>query len=88
MACSSEVCRKSWILTKNSELVKKFLTQGAPSEIVVELQRAPETKSGYRWSSTKGSEVEVYSGTLCTTEIVIREQKPITLVLTWFKEIF
>ena len=47
----------------------------------------PESRSGYLWSSRKGAQVEIYSGTVCSSSIITRSQRPITLVLVWLKEL-
>jgi len=60
----------------------RALTNGGPvTELHVEMDKNSKTTSGYQWSSLKGPNLMLSSGTLCTAEVVTRWQKPITLVL-------
>jgi HlyD family secretion protein len=46
-----------------------------------------KTRSGYKWSSSLASSAEVTTGTLCTADIKLKEQPPITLVMPWLKRV-
>lgn len=65
----------------NSEIVQTFLKQGAPIEVWVDLLPDSKNPSGFRWSSPKGPPIRIYPGTLCATNIVVRRQAPISLVI-------
>jgi HlyD family secretion protein len=39
-----------------------------------------KTPSGYQWSSSKGPNLMLSGGTMCTAEVITRWQKPVTLV--------
>jgi HlyD family secretion protein len=65
---------------ENEVLVRALTNDGPVSELHVEMQKNPRTASGYEWSSPKGPNITLSSGTLCTAEVVTRWQKPITLV--------
>ncbi len=71
-------------LLQNDSLVQLFLssTRGAPVEVEVQLQR-DRTPTGFKWSSGQGppDADAIDSGTLSAAEIVLTEQRPISLVL-------
>jgi len=65
---------------ENPTLVSEFLQEGAPIYAVVNL--VPDsTASGYKWTSHKGPEMRITSGTLCEGTITLTNRSPITLVL-------
>lgn len=65
----------------NQGLVENLSAAGAPYAVWADLQPDATSKSGYQWSSPKGSQILVNSGTLCDVFITVREQRPIELVL-------
>jgi HlyD family secretion protein len=65
---------------ENPTLVSEFLQEGAPIYAVVNLE-PDSTTSGYRWTSGKGPEMRITSGTLCEGTITLTNRSPITLVL-------
>ncbi|MBR5376164.1 MAG: biotin/lipoyl-binding protein [Lachnospiraceae bacterium] len=67
-------------------LTGQFLQKGAVIEVTCELEKDPDTISGYKWSSKKGAEVAIDPGTLVTTDTVIEEKPPIDLVIPYVKE--
>ncbi|MBF0408917.1 MAG: NHLP bacteriocin system secretion protein [Candidatus Riflebacteria bacterium] len=69
----------------NSQLVQTLMAGGAPIGIRAELQRDPTSPSGYRWSTGKGPDLLLTSGTLCDASIVVREQSPLSLLLPTLK---
>lgn len=73
------------LLLQNDTLVKELMGIAPPTEIRAVL--LPENnRSGYRWSSPGGPPVAVRSGTLCSAEIVVEEQRPISLVIPILKK--
>jgi HlyD family secretion protein len=66
---------------KNQQLVQALSGGGAPFEVVVELTRDPSTPTGYRWSSSRGPDGEINTGTLADSEISVREIHLISLAL-------
>jgi multidrug efflux pump subunit AcrA (membrane-fusion protein) len=70
----------------NDELVKTFTQMSAPVEIRIDLQPDPNTTSGYRWSSPSGPPLKLSNGTLLSASIVVEEQRPITLILPFLKD--
>ncbi|MEW6158336.1 MAG: NHLP bacteriocin system secretion protein [Verrucomicrobiota bacterium] len=71
---------------ENQALVSEFSAGGAPIEVVASLQRDANTQSGFRWSTARGPDLQISSGTLCDGTITITNQRPITLVLPLMKK--
>jgi HlyD family secretion protein len=65
----------------NPTLVQGLSAGGPPFAVYVDLEPDSESVSGYKWSSFKGNEVPVNSGTICTISITIRERRPVDLVI-------
>ncbi len=63
------------------------VTGGPAHEVRVTLRRSAATPSGYEWSSKNGAPVKITPATLCSVEIVTREQAPITLVIPGIRRI-
>jgi HlyD family secretion protein len=66
----------------NEQLVDAFLgeTAGAPIAVRASLRIDPATPSGYRWSSRKGPNLKLTSGTRCSAALTVSRQRPIALV--------
>ena len=66
----------------NEELVEalRVETAGAPIAVRATLQRNPDNPSGYRWTSGRGPELTLSSGTRFSARIVTRSQRPLALV--------
>jgi len=73
-------------LLANEELVARLLDEGPPIQVDVALARDPSTPSGYRWSSSRGPEAEISSGTLASGSIIVREDRPIALALPQLRD--
>jgi len=71
---------------QNESLVTALTLSGPVTEIRVLLERDPQTPSGFKWSTSRGPQLTVSSGTMCTVQIVTQYQKPISLVLPFVKE--
>jgi len=72
---------------QNQELVSEFSKAGAPITVYAAFERDGGTYSGYKWSSKKGPPQKIYSGTVCTVQVVVDEQPPIQLVIPYFKSL-
>lgn len=77
---------------ENAALADEILKNGTPVLIVVALQRAADTPSGYAWSSGQGPAIRIKPGTLARTEVVVERVHIISLlfpamdyVFGWFK---
>ncbi len=68
-------------LLGNEELVSKLMQEGPPIQVDVSLVRDPATPTGYRWSSSVGPDLEISSGTLTSGSVIVREDRPISLVI-------
>ncbi len=69
----------------NEILVEQIAGLGAPFLVEVDLLHDPETPSGFRWSSGSGPPSSVESGTQVSVQVVVEEQRPISLVIPAFK---
>jgi len=70
----------------NPGLVRELTKQGPPIAVTVALIPDLGTKSGYHWSSSAASQLELSSGTLAAASFTIEVQKPISLVIPLFKQ--
>jgi HlyD family secretion protein len=68
----------------NESLVDAFLTEtsAAPIALRAKLELDDKTPSGYRWSSGKGPDLVLSSGTRLEADITTSTQRPISLVFT------
>lgn len=73
-------------VVRNSELVRQFSAHGPPYQAVVRLAEEPGSVSGYRWTSDRGEQLELRSGTLAEAEVTVRTQRPIELVIPLLRE--
>ena len=70
----------------DNSLVQAFTGSGPVVMVTLELEEDPDTASGYKWSSKKGSSVTIVPGTLVNADIVTEEKAPITMLLPLLKE--
>jgi HlyD family secretion protein len=70
---------------QNQALVERYFREGAPYEVRVDLVKDDQTPSGYRWTSGKGPQVNISSGSTVQAQIVIKEQRPAEMVIPLFK---
>ena len=73
-------------LVDNPALVRQLSKAGPPIAVTVELVKDSATRSGYRWSSSAGAQVEVSSGMVATGGFVVEEKRPIALVIPLLRE--
>jgi HlyD family secretion protein len=66
----------------NDQLVEALLaeTAGAPIAVRATLERDPTTPTTYRWTSGRGPDLQLSSGTRFTAYVVTRSQRPLALV--------
>jgi HlyD family secretion protein len=73
-------------LLGNEALVTKMMKEGPPLQVNVALDRDPRTPTGYRWSSSRGPNLKISSGTLTTGSVIVREDRPVSLVIPTARE--
>ena len=73
---------------QNEVLVKALTGEGPVTGLHVEMERNPKTLSGYQWSSSRGPNLTLSGGTLCTAEVVTRWQRPAELLLPALRKTF
>jgi HlyD family secretion protein len=73
-------------LLGNDALVTKLMEQGPPIQVNVTLARDPSTPTGYRWSSSRGPNLKISSGTLASGDVVVKEDRPLRLVIPTLRE--
>lgn len=66
---------------KNDKLVTTLAGNDAPYQVHADLTPDPETPSQYRWTSSKGPPLTIESGTIATGDILVRERRPIEMVV-------
>jgi HlyD family secretion protein len=72
-------------LVANKALVKELMGRGTVLGVLGTLPADAAAPSGYRWSSGRGPDVRLQSGTECRCAIRVREQAPLTLVVPALK---
>jgi HlyD family secretion protein len=70
---------------ENESLARALSSSGPVTEVRVTLRAAPSSPSGFQWSASKGPQVIISSGTICTVQIVTRRQRPVSLVFPYLK---
>jgi HlyD family secretion protein len=73
-------------LLGNEALVTKLMEAGPLIQVDVALRHDPATPTGYRWSSSRGPTLEISSGTLASGDVVVKEDRPISLVIPTLRE--
>lgn len=69
----------------SEKLVERFSAIDAPLEVQAQLTRNPDSASGYTWSSG-GPTIQIDSGTLCSAQIVVKRERPISLVIPLLRQ--
>lgn len=68
------------LVLKNYSLVELFSKYFPAVEIDINLEADPNTVSKYKWTSLRGPDIQLSSGTLCTVTIITRESHPVELL--------
>ncbi|HVN78803.1 MAG TPA: NHLP bacteriocin system secretion protein [Terriglobia bacterium] len=71
----------------NPEVVNRLFGEGPQIEVVAELERDPSNFSGYKWSSSKGPQLQMSFGTTASGRVTVEERAPITYVLPFLRSI-
>jgi HlyD family secretion protein len=75
----------------NADLVRELALGAAPYELRIGLLRAaaatgtPAARNPYRWTNRAGSSLPLSGGALCAGEILVRHERPLSLVLPIFR---
>lgn len=73
-------------LIGSEEATRLLLPNGsARVEVFIELEDDSSTRSGYKWSSSKGPDISLESGTLSTVQVLVEERAPITYILPFLR---
>jgi HlyD family secretion protein len=70
----------------NERVVQQLTGLLPPIQILASLKPSPNNLSRYEWSTRQGPPFLLQSGTLCSADITLAEQRPITLVLPILKK--
>ena len=65
----------------NGGLARSLPEKGPALLCSVDLLEDPARPGRYRWSSTRGSDFPLSSGTTCRADVVVRTERPASLVL-------
>ncbi len=71
---------------QNSSLSQALSAGGPVNEVRIAMLANSSTPSGFQWSSRMGAPVKITPATLCSVQIVTREQPPIDMVFPYIKE--
>lgn len=66
---------------RNPQLVQQLAAGAAPIAVQADLTPSATTASGYKWTSPKGPDTRIESGTLCSATITVSNRRPISLVI-------
>lgn len=66
-------------------LVSLFSRIGTPIEVRADLIPDPSSFSGYKWSSSRGPDILISSGILCTGSVIVKRQRPFSLIIPTIK---
>jgi HlyD family secretion protein len=72
----------------NPELMRELAHGTATYEVRIGLQPAPPggaVRNPYQWSNSAGRDIDVSSGSLCLGQVLVRHERPISLVLPIFR---
>ncbi len=69
------------LLLNNDDLVRHFSKEGPVFVVRVQLKVDPATRSGYAWTSDRGVDVPLESGSFGTGEVQVKSQRPISLAI-------
>ncbi|OJJ21559.1 NHLP bacteriocin system secretion protein [marine bacterium AO1-C] len=63
------------------ELVQAFAGEEPPIAVFVSLEKAPNSYSGYSWTTRRSPQIKINAGTICAANIIIKKEKPIGLLI-------
>lgn len=72
---------------ENEAFIRSLMESGPVTEVHISLQRDQTTRSGFRWSTSKGPDVPITGGTICQVDIVTKRERPVSLALPYLKSV-
>lgn len=73
-------------LIENPGIIQEMSKSGPPFAVEVDLMPDTTTRSGYRWSSQAGAQINITSGIFCQGSFTVEQQKPISLIIPLLKK--
>ncbi len=70
---------------ENEALVHALSESGPVTEVRATLLPDVSTASGFRWSTSKGPDLLITSGSICKVDVVTRRERPISLIFPFLK---
>lgn len=70
---------------ENEPLMHVLSESGPVTEIRATLTKDSSTSSGFLWSTSKGPQMSITSGTICQVDVITRRQMPIAMVFPYLK---
>ncbi len=74
-------------LVGNKEVATRLVEGGRQIQIRVHLERDEATKSGYAWTSSKGPDLFISTGTTGTIRVVVEQRRPISFVIPYLRSL-
>jgi len=65
----------------NAEVTQSLMFQGGQVAVLAELEADPTTMTGYKWSSSRGPELQLSPGTTASVRVTVSQWAPITFAL-------
>ena len=72
----------------SESLMSDFSEHGSVVEVRCALKKDPSTASGFHWSSERGKDIALDSGTTVTAKIITEKKRPIDLFIPYMREKF
>jgi hypothetical protein len=70
---------------RNESLAQKLAAGEPVHEVRIDMERDPNTPSGFSWSTPRGAAFKVTPGSLCNASIITREERPLRLLVPFAK---
>jgi len=69
----------------NAQVADSLMVPGGQMEVIAALEKDAGTFTGYRWSSSRGPDITISSGTTASARTTIEQQPPIAFIFPIFK---
>jgi HlyD family secretion protein len=69
----------------NEAVAEALIASGHLIQVVADLERDPDTPSGYVWTTSRGPSVPVSAGTTATARVAVERRTPVSFVLPGLK---